>query len=166
MIHSFKQCLISMLLTAKWKVLIEESGFIQSWTPQVESSTVQSPSGWSHQSANAWFNIACVNAGTRADGHSFGYLSSHLLLILSCAESTRSRPHAELDTHKRPCLYRLTKRNTQASTISLVGMDACTHTHTHTSCLWCLWRMAVAGIDGTAIYSTGLKLQTWICMDR
>lgn len=131
MIHSFKQCLISMLLTAQWKVLIEESGFIQSWTPQVESSTVQSPSGWSHQSANAWFNIACVNAGTRADGHSFGYLSSHLLLILSCAESTRSRPHAELDTHKRPCLYRLTKRNTQASTISLVGMDACTHTHTH-----------------------------------
>lgn len=148
MIHSFKQPLISMLLTALWKVLIEELGFIQSWKPHVESKEMQSLSGWSHQSANAWFNIACVNAGTRADGHSFGHPSGHLLLILSCAESTRSRPLAEFDTHKRACSYRLTK-NTQASTSCLVCMHVCAHTHT--SCVWSCGRMVVSGINRTAI---------------
>ncbi len=65
-----------MLLTALWKVLIEELGFIQSWKPHVESYEMQSLSGWSHQTTKAWFNTACVNAGMRADGHSFGHPSA------------------------------------------------------------------------------------------
>ncbi len=69
-IHSFKQALISMLLTALWKVLIKELGFIQSWKPHVESYEMQSLSGWSHQTAKPDLippasMLACVLMGIR-----------------------------------------------------------------------------------------------------
>lgn len=159
MIHSFKHPLISMPLTALHR---------RSWMKNLALFRAGNPM-WKAPQCRALrvevINLLMPDSISPAsmlakwvDGHSFGHLSRHLLLILSCAEGTRSRPHAELDTHKRPSSHWLTKNkhtHKQARVLLWAWMHAHTHTHTHKSCLWSLRRTAVAqglmGLQFTAL---------------